>query len=85
MQTIVGGMDPAELSPGTVIDALGGTGAVAAALSLDDSTVSGWRERGIPPARCLPLARLAAERGKSEITLEVLAELAAREPAEARA
>lgn len=79
-------MDPADLTPASVIDNLGGTGAVASALSLDDSTVSCWRERGIPPARCLALARLAVERGRNEITLEALAELAARQPAvEARA
>lgn len=73
-------MDTAELTPGSAIDALGGTGAVAEALSLDDSTVSGWRERGIPPKRCLALARLAAERGRSEITLEALHEFATQPP-----
>jgi hypothetical protein len=31
------------------------------------------------------LVRVAAERGKAEITLETLAELIARDPAEARA
>jgi DNA-binding transcriptional regulator YdaS (Cro superfamily) len=72
------------ITPGSVIDHLGGTSAVAEALALADSTVSGWRERGIPPARCLALARLASERGRSEITLETLHELAER-PAEARA
>lgn len=64
------------ITPGSVIDKLGGTGKVASALDLADSTVSTWRERGIPPARCLALARLAAERGCNEITLESLAELA---------
>lgn len=77
-------MDAAALTPGSVIDSLGGTGAVALALAVDDSTVSSWRERGIPPKRCLPLSKLAAERGRSDITLEVLAELAARQPIEAR-
>lgn len=78
------------ITPDFVIDALGGTKSVAEALSLDASTVSGWRERGkgrggIPSARWLPLVRLAAEHGVAEITLEALAEMAAREPAEARA
>lgn len=72
---------------GSIIDDLGGTGAVAAALSLEDSTVSGWRTRrgGIPAPHWIALVRLAAERGRSEITLETFAEIVAREPvAEAR-
>ena len=77
------------ITPDFVIDKLGGTKAVAEALSLDASTVSGWRASGkgrggIPSARWLPLAKLAAERSVSEITLEALAEMAAREPVEAR-
>lgn len=76
-------MDIVELTPASVIDRLGGTSAVAGALDVADSTVSTWRERGIPPARCLALSRLAAEKAP-EITLEALAELAAR-PIEARA
>lgn len=76
------------MTPGSIIDALGGTKQVADALSVSKSTVSGWRERrgGIPAPHWAPLVRLAAERGKSdEVTLELLAGLAAREPAEARA
>lgn len=75
------------VTPGTIIDALGGTKLVAEALSLSKSTVSGWRERagGIPAPHWAPLVRLASDRGCSDVTLEVLAELAAREPAEARA
>jgi hypothetical protein len=71
------------ITPDFVIDSLGGTKEVATALSLAAPTVSGWRVRGIPSAYWLPLARLGAERGVSEITLEALAELAARklEPA----
>lgn len=75
------------MTPGSIIDALGGTTQVAEALSLSKSTVSGWRERagGIPAPHWAPLVRLAGEQGKGgEITLEALAELAAREPAEAR-
>lgn len=74
------------VTPGSVIDALGGTSVVAKALAVDDSTVSSWRERGIPSGRCLALARLAAEKGKSDLTLEALAEFATRsQAAEARA
>lgn len=47
------------MTPGTIIDELGGTAAVAAGLGLDDSTVSKWRERGIPPGRWLALVGLA--------------------------
>jgi DNA-binding transcriptional regulator YdaS (Cro superfamily) len=76
------------ITPDFVIDALGGTKAVAEALSLSPSTVSCWRaedRRGIPSAHWLALSRLAAEKGVSEITLEALAELAAFEPVEIRA
>lgn len=72
--------------------ALGGTGAVAGALGQSDSTVSGWQtppRRGIPASHWAAIVALAAERGVPDVTLEVLAELAARklEPAgdEARA
>lgn len=79
-------MVPRMLTADAIIAKLGGTGEVAAALSLSDSTVSSWRGRGgIPHKRWAPLVRLAVERGCSEITLEALAELAASEPAEARA
>ena len=63
------------ITPDFVIDALGGTKAVAGALSQALPTVSSWRVRGIPSAHWLPLTRLAAEHGISEITLEALAEL----------
>lgn len=66
-------------SADTIIDDLGGTGNVAAALSLSASTVSSWRERGIPAPRWLDIVRLGKERG-IEITLETLAELAAAVP-----
>jgi len=62
---------------GSIIDALGGTGEVAAALDQLPSTVSGWRERGIPGPRWAAIVRLAGDAGKSEISLEVMAELAA--------
>jgi len=66
---------------GSIIDALGGTGKVAASLVLADNTVSGWRERGIPSAHWVALCRLAASEGQKQITLEVLAALVARDPA----
>ncbi len=69
----------------SIIDALGGTGEVALALSQGNSTVSGWRKRGIPSTRWSAITRLAADKGRSDISLEILAELAAREPAEVRA
>jgi hypothetical protein len=73
-----------------IILALGGTGAVASALEQSDSTVSGWRTRGIPAGHWAAVVALATECGRSDITLEVLAELAARRlkepvPDEARA
>ena len=68
----------------SIIDDLGGTGKVAAALSLADNTVSSWRARGaIPSAHWAALVRFAKTQG-SAITLETLALLAARESAEAR-
>jgi hypothetical protein len=65
----------------SVIDLLGGTKAVASALSLPLPTVSTWRKRGIPSARWLPLSRLAEERGVEGITLDALARMAAAEEA----
>lgn len=78
-------------TPGSIIDALGGTTQVAEALRLSKSTVSGWRERagGIPAPHWAALVRLAGERGSSDVTLEALAAMHARdvpsEPVEARA
>jgi hypothetical protein len=65
----------------SIINSLGGTGAVAAELSLGDPTVSGWRKRGIPAAHWGSVVALAARCGRSEIALEALAELAARKRA----
>ena len=65
----------------SIIVALGGTGAVADALGQSDSTVSGWQSperRGIPAAHWAAIVALAASLGKPEITLEALADLAAR-------
>ena len=71
-------MTRSEITAGSVIDALGGTGKVASALDLDPSTVSCWRERGLPSSstRLRQLARLASERGVHGLSLETLAELA---------
>lgn len=76
----------------SVIATLGGTGDVAPALGQSASTVSGWQTRGIPAPHWAAVVALAADLGKSDITLEVLAEIAARklepssaEPVEARA
>ena len=65
---------------GSIIDALGGTGQVAAALSLSDSTVSGWRVRpgGIPGPHWRSLVRIARERGVEGVTFETLAEMFAK-------
>lgn len=62
----------------SIIDALGGTGAVAEALGQSDSTVSSWRLRGIPAAHWSSVVSLAAEHNVADVTLELLAELAAR-------
>jgi hypothetical protein len=68
------------VSADDIIDALGGTGKVAAALSVSDSTVSGWRERGIPAPHWAALVRLASERGVGGVSLENLAAIVARKP-----
>lgn len=71
-------MAKSEHTAGSVIDALGGTGEVASALELHPSTVSCWRERGLPGSsfRLRQLARLATARGVRGLSLETLAELA---------
>ncbi len=72
-------------SPGSIIDALGGTKRVAEALGEAVSTVSGWRSRGIPGTRWVALVDLAKTSGRNEITLEVLASAARKpEPVEGR-
>lgn len=65
---------------GSIIDDIGGTKGVAEALGEAASTVSGWRSRpgGIPGKRWSAVVKLAIDAGKPEITLEVLAEVAAR-------
>lgn len=56
-----------------IVDALGGTVKVAKSCRVAKSTVSSWRERGIPAERWLDLVDLARVLGVSWITLEVLA------------
>lgn len=68
-----------------IIVALGGTGVVAGALEQADSTVSGWRSRGIPAPHWAAVVALAGARDVSDVTLELLAALAARKLEEARA
>jgi hypothetical protein len=71
-----------DLTWDKIIDACGGTGEVAGALSQADSTVSGWRSRGIPSPHWPRVVRLAAERGASVVSFEALANLAARKLAD---
>lgn len=69
---------------GSIIDAAGGTMRVVKGLGESKSTVSGWRTRpgGIPGQHWSGIVRLAVEAGNTEITLEVLAEVAARRSAD---
>lgn len=62
-----------------IINALGGTNSVAETLELAPSTVSGWKTRpgGIPSPHWASVVRLAADRGRDDVTLELLADLAA--------
>lgn len=64
--------------------ASGTLGEVADVLGQSLSTVSGWKTRGIPPGHWGAVVALASDRGRPEITLEVLAGLAARDLEEAR-
>jgi hypothetical protein len=74
----------------SVIEALcdkaaGGLAAAAEALGQTRGTVSGWKRRGIPASHWGAVVALAADRGKPDITLEVLAHLAARKMEDVRA
>lgn len=69
----------------SIINALGGTGEVAGALGQLLSVVSGWRTRGIPPGHWAAVVAFACESGEPEITLALLAELAARKAEAAKA
>lgn len=63
--------------------ALGGYTAVAEAASVPVGTASAWKTRGsIPPEYWPAVVKAAAERGRSDITFEALANIAAsRRPA----
>jgi X-X-X-Leu-X-X-Gly heptad repeat protein len=78
-------MTEAEWTWSAVIDVSGGTGEVADGLSQLKSTVSGWRERGIPGRHWLAIVTLAKAKGRPDVDLAVLARLAARVSAEVRA
>lgn len=66
-----------------VIDALGGTSVVAGTLDIALPRVSNWRARGKIPNEMWPeLVALADARGVKGITLEALAAMHARRPAE---
>lgn len=65
------------MTPDTVLDKLGGNTAVAAEIGVDDTTVSTWRRRGIPPGRWPALVELASRKGNGceVVTFEALASL----------
>jgi len=80
------GMDSWDLLITTLSGRAPGTlSELAEALGQSLSTVSGWKTRGIPAAHWAALVALAADRGCPEVTLEVLAALAARKLEEVRA
>lgn len=68
----------------SIISALGKTSELTGAFGQTASTVSGWRVRGIPAAHWAAVVALASANGRPEITLEVLAALAARKFEDAR-
>lgn len=55
-----------EQSASALIDALGGTTAVARLLGVKSPSVADWRLKGIPAARLLRLAVVAEQRGVSK-------------------
>ena len=81
MRTMFGAMTSWDL----IISGLGGTAAVADGLGQSASTVSGWKTRGIPAPHWAAVVALAESIGQSDITLAVLATLAARRLVEVRA
>lgn len=70
----------------SIIDACGGTLVIAEALRKAPQTVSGWRRRpgGIPAVYWSDVVTLASEKGRPEVTCDVLAGLARSKFAEAR-
>ncbi len=70
----------------SVIDAFGGPAKFGDAIGIPDSHARTMKARdSIPADRWSKVVAAAEERGVEGVTLEKLAELAAREPAEARA
>jgi hypothetical protein len=62
-----------------ILETLGGSTAVAAALDLPFTTVASWKARSsIPVPYWKPLAEAARQRGVRGLTVDVLAELAAK-------
>ncbi len=71
------------MTPATLIDALGGTSAVADGLGLKAPVVSNWKARGkIPAEMWSEIAQIATERGLNGMTLEALATMHARRAAD---
>lgn len=68
IMAIFEGMDEAA----SIIDALGGNAAVAAALGERTSNVWRWRQRGIPARYWHRIAELAREQGNEAITVETV-------------
>jgi hypothetical protein len=61
-----------------ILEHLGGSGTVAAALKLPMTTVDSWKRRdSIPPSYWPPLVNVARKRGMVDISLQRLAEIAA--------
>jgi len=62
-----------------IIVAFGGYARVAEALGVPAGTVSSWKSRdGIPPQHWAKLVASASDRGIADVTLELLASIAAR-------
>jgi hypothetical protein len=75
-----GSMTDSLATWGQIIDAVGGTGAVADGLGCATSTVSSWRSRprGIPSDKWAAFVELAAGCGRPDINEKTLAGVAAR-------
>jgi hypothetical protein len=58
-----------------IIDTLGGTGEVSRALELPASTVSTWKQRGIPPRQWASVVTLADIGRRKDITFELLSKV----------
>ena len=60
-----------------VIELLGGTAEIAAALKLPLPAVSNWKKRGIAKARLLDVLALAEQRGMKSVTYSALKQASA--------